>query len=50
MIKLKSGETAPKSGSYKVVDGSGKELYTVNVEKGETMPPTQSSGNHFEIE
>lgn len=50
MIKLKSGETAPKSGSYNVVSRNGKVINSVNVEKGETMPPTQSSGNHFEIE
>ncbi|MGI6213369.1 MAG: YjzC family protein [Christensenellales bacterium] len=49
-IKLKPGETAPKSGTYKVVNKNGKTQYTVNVEKGETMPPTQSAGNHFEID
>ena len=48
--KVKSGENAPKSGSYKVVDSKGKTQYTVNVDKGETMPPTQSAGNHFEID
>ena len=48
--KVKSGENAPKSGNYKVVDSKGKTQYTVNVQKGETMPPTQSAGNHFEID
>lgn len=50
MIKLKSGETAPKSGSYRVVDRNGKVINTVKVEKGETMPPTQSKQKHFEID
>lgn len=50
MIKLNSGETAPKSGTYRVVDRSGKVVNTVSVQKGETMPPTQSKQNHFEID
>lgn len=49
-VKLKPGETAPKSGTYKVVNKQGKTEYTVKMEKGETMPPTQSSGKHFEID
>jgi len=49
-IKLRPGETAPKSGTYKVVNKQGKTEYTVKMEKGETMPPTQSSGKHFEID
>lgn len=49
MMKLQSGEIAPKSGTYKVVNSAGKTVNTVNVEKGETMPPTQSKNNHFEI-
>lgn len=49
-IKLKPGETAPKSGEYKVVNKKGKVEYSVRMEKGETMPPTQTSGNHFEID
>ncbi|MGI6701272.1 MAG: YjzC family protein [Christensenellales bacterium] len=50
MQKLKSGQNAPKSGTYKVVDSDGKTLYTVNVEKGERMPPTQGKNNHFELQ
>lgn len=50
MITLKPGQTAPKSGSYKVVDNNGTTVNTINVQKGETMPPTQSSQNHFEID
>ncbi len=49
MIKLKSGEIAPKSGSYNVVNRNGKVVNSVNVNKGDTMPPTQSKQNHFEI-
>lgn len=50
MQKLKSGEIAPKSGTYKVVDQKGNVAYTVNMEKGETMPPTQGKQLHFEVE
>ena len=49
-MKLNPGQTAPKSGSYKVIDDSGKVVNTIKVKKGDTMPPTQSSRNHFEID
>lgn len=49
-MKLNSGETAPKTGSYKVIDQSGNVVNTVYVKEGETLPPTQSSENHFEID
>jgi hypothetical protein len=50
MKRFNSGETAPKSGSYKVVDSKGKTINTVNVQKGQTLPPTQSKDSHFEID
>lgn len=50
MKKFNSGETAPKSGSYKVVDSKGKVVNTVNMQKGDTLPPTQGKDNHFEID
>ncbi len=49
MTKLKSGETAPVSGTYNVVNENGTMVGTVYVRKGDTMPPTQSEGDHFEI-
>lgn len=49
-MRLNSGETAPRSGSYKVVDQNGRTINTVEMEEGDTMPPTQSSQHHFEID
>ena len=43
MLKLSSGEIAPKTGVYNVVSSN------VHVKKGDRMPPTQSANNHFEI-
>ena len=49
-MKLDCGDVCPKSGSYKVVDENGKVVNSVWVGKGETMPPTQISGCHYEFE
>lgn len=49
-MKLNCGDTCPKSGSYKVVDGKGNVINTINVAEGETMPPTQYSDCHYESE
>ena len=49
-MKLDCGDVCPKSGSYKVVDSNGKVVNSVWVGKGETMPPTQKSDCHYEIE
>lgn len=38
-MRLNCGDTCPKSGSYKVIDGNGKVINWVHVEEGETMPP-----------
>ena len=48
-MRLQPGETAPTTGTYYVVDESGNRQYTVDMNKGETMPPTQSSRYHYEI-
>lgn len=48
MAKWKPGEVAPKSGTYKVVDKSGKKVNTADVEKGQRFPPTQSSKHYYE--
>lgn len=50
MMKLQAGEYAPKSGTYNVVDETGAHQYTVDMQKGEKMPPTQSSTYHYEME
>lgn len=48
--KFNSGESAPKTGSYRVVDSNGKTVNTVNVQKGNRLPPTQGKNNHFELD
>lgn len=46
---LKSGNTAPKSGDYKVVGPRGGIQRTgVTMDKGETMPPTPKKNQHYE--
>ena len=49
MLKLSSGEIAPKTGVYNVVSSNGRQIATVHVKKGASMPPTQSANNHFAI-
>ena len=48
-MRLNSGDYAPRSGSYKVVDSQGKTVNTTNIAEGETWPPTQTSGCHYEF-
>jgi hypothetical protein len=49
-MKLVSGQECPKSGNYNVVDGSGNVVNSVRMKRGNRMPPTQGSNNHFELE
>jgi hypothetical protein len=49
-MRLNSGEIAPRAGSYKVVDSQGKVINKVYVNEGDTMPPTQISDCHYEID
>ena len=49
MLKLSSGEIAPKTGTYNVVSGSGRVMGSVQIKKGSKMPPTQSADCHFEL-
>lgn len=49
MQKLIPGEKAPYSGEYNVVASNGRVVGTVKVSKGDRMPPTQSSDDHFEF-
>jgi hypothetical protein len=48
-MKFNPGEIAPTTGTYYVVDNYGQRQYTVDLNKGETLPPTQSSKYHYEI-
>ena len=50
MTKLNPGDNAPKSGTYKILDGNGKKIGVVEVQKGNRMPPTQSSEYYYEFE
>jgi hypothetical protein len=45
---LKSGNEAPYSGVYKIVGPKGENTgRVVEVEKGDTLPPTPEPGEHF---
>ncbi len=50
VMRLNCGDTCPKTGSYKVVNGEGKVINTIYVGEGETMPPTQYSDCHYEAD
>ena len=50
MKKVKSGQIAPKSGTYQVIDEQGNNIGSVQMQKGNRIPPTQQAGAHFEIE
>ncbi len=47
-MKFKSGETAPKTGSYKVVNENGREVNRVYLNEGDTFPPTSCSDCYYE--
>ncbi len=50
-MRLNSGDTAPKTGSYKVIDDqTGRQINHVYMNEGDTLPPTQSSDCHYEID
>lgn len=49
-MRLNSGDVCPKTGAYKVIDKDGRVVNTIYVGEGETMPPTQYSGCHYEFE
>ncbi len=51
MDKFKSGQKAPQSGDYRIVDSRGKIVRGgVAVDKGDSFPPTPGAGQHFEKE
>lgn len=49
MTKLVSGQLAPVSGTYNVINENGTRVGTVYVKRGDKMPPTQSSNDWFEM-
>ncbi|MBE7090775.1 MAG: YjzC family protein [Clostridiales bacterium] len=48
VMRYNSGETAPKTGSYKVVNENGREVNRVYLNEGDTFPPTSCSQCHYE--
>ncbi|MBQ2717684.1 MAG: hypothetical protein IJF75_03700 [Clostridia bacterium] len=49
MKKLNPGDVAPQSGRYNVLDSQGQVLDTIQVDKGNRLPPTQSSEYYYEL-
>lgn len=49
-MRLDSGDNAPKTGTYKVIDPNGRVIGSVHMKEGETLPPTDMSGCHYEME
>lgn len=47
-MRYNCGETAPKTGSYKVVNENGREVNRVYLNEGDTFPPTSCSQCHYE--
>ncbi len=50
MQKFNPGDIAPRSGRYSIVDGNGSHLDSVEVQKGNRLPPTQSSEYYYVLE
>ncbi len=48
MRRFNSGELAPQSGKYAVCDKNGRRMATVSMQKGDHLPPTQSSEYYYE--
>lgn len=50
MTKIKSGQSAPKSGQYEVIGPRGGATgHEVTLPKGHTAPPTPKSGQSFKL-
>ena len=49
-MRLNCGDVCPRTGAYKVIDGEGRLLNTIYVGEGESMPPTQDTNCHYELE
>ena len=50
MRKFNPGEIAPETGSYAVMDQDGNKLDCVQVERGQRLPPVQSSEYYYVID
>lgn len=51
MQSFKSGQKAPQSGDYKIVNDRGQVVRNgVTLSKGDSFPPTPGSNQHFEKE
>ena len=51
MQKFKSGQKAPESGDYRIINDNGAVVRSgVTLNKGESFPPTPGSNQHFEKE
>ena len=48
--KFRPGEQAPKTGDYACYDEHGRCGGTTHLEKGQSLPATQRSGSHYELE
>lgn len=47
-MRFNSGENAPKTGNYKVINSEGREINHVYMNEGDTFPPTAYSDCHYE--
>jgi len=47
-MKFRPGETAPHSGQYKMFDENGEVINIVDLQKGQTFPPTPTNSCYFE--
>ena len=50
MTKLNPGDNAPRTGTYSILDAKGKKIGSVEVQRGNRMPPTQSSEYYYQFE
>lgn len=48
-MKLRSGDTAPQTGCYNMIDSNGKSINKVYVSEGDTMPPTPIEDCYYEF-
>ena len=46
-MQYKPGETCQKTGTYEMYDKQGKKINQVDLEKGESFPPTPNSGDYY---
>lgn len=49
-MRLNCGDTAPRTANYKVISPAGEIVGSVYMREGETLPPTDISGCHYELD